>query len=73
MTSGAAAVCKFDDDQDIQGVSVGPTNEDIIVTAQEDGVFVRSIVSKVSVGGSRDLYSRCWAQQIAFVTTDPFA
>ena len=55
MTSGAAAVCKFDDDQAIQGVSVGPTNEDIIVTAQEDGVFVRSIVSKVSVGGSRDL------------------
>ena len=65
MTSGAATVCKFDDNQAIQGVAVGPTDEDIIVTAQEDGVFVYSIVSKVRVGSGRDLCSRYRTQQIA--------
>lgn len=65
MTRGAATVCKFDDDQAIQGVAVGPTDEDIILTAQEDGVFVHSTVSKVRVGSGRDLCSKYWTQQIA--------
>ena len=54
MASGAIPLCEFDDDH-IQGTAVGPTHGDIIVTALEDGVFVHSTVSMVSVGQARAL------------------
>ena len=52
MASSGIALCEFDDDQ-VQGVAVGPTLADVIVTAQESGVFLYSTVSKVSVGGAK--------------------
>ena len=52
MASGGIALCELDDDQ-VQGVAVGPTHTDVIVTAQESGVFSYSTASKVCVGGTK--------------------
>lgn len=72
MPTGAVTLCEFDDDH-IQGIAVGPTQEDVIVTAQEDGVFLHSSVSKVSVGRVTAPGDDLWAQQIALLGIAPAA
>ena len=70
MSTGAVTLCEFDDDH-IQGIAVRPTQEDVIVTAQEDGVFLHSSVSKVSVGRVTAPGGELWAQQIVLQGITP--
>ena len=72
MSTGTVTLCEFDDDH-IKGIAVGPTQEDVIVTAQEDGVFLHSSVLKVSVGRVTAPGDELWAQQIVLLGITPAA
>jgi hypothetical protein len=66
MSTGTITLCDIDDDH-IQGIAVGPTQEDVIVTAQEDGVLLHSSMSKVSIGRVTGPGDVLWGQQIVLL------
>ena len=70
MASSAIALCEIDDDQ-VQGIAAGPTHADVIVTAQESGVFLYSTVSKVIIGEARAHCDGTSAQQIVSLYGTP--